>query len=136
MPPAVLLRVLCSCAWSGEVLTRGPCGGCGADHTHRVTTTRLAKLRAVAGWREGMPSVAMEPATASWLTTGRHKLLRAVEPGQGARTLARGSSYRCYALTTAGERVLVAAQLAEHEAGLRREILAESVARHSAITEE
>jgi hypothetical protein len=133
MPAAVKVRILCSCAWSGEVLTRGVCGGCGADYTHRVTPTRLAKLRAVAGWRDGMPSVAMEPATAQWLTAGRHKLLRAVEPGQGARTLARGSSYRCYALTPAGERVLVAGQLAEHEAGLRREIAGATAARHSAL---
>jgi hypothetical protein len=132
MPAAVKVRILCSCGWSGEVLIRGVCGSCGADYTHRVTPTRLAKLHAIAGWKEGMPSVGMEPGTAQWLNAGRHKLIRAVEPGQGARTLARGSSYRCYSLTPLGERVLLAAQLVAHEAGLRREIVAESVARHAA----
>jgi hypothetical protein len=117
-PAAVKVRILCSCAWSGEVLTRGACGCCGADYTHRVTPTRLAKLRAIAGWREGMPSVSMEPGTAQWLNAGRHKLIKATPPGQGARPIARGSSYRCYEVTPLGERVLLAARLADRSDGL------------------
>ena len=117
-PAAVKVQILCSCAWSGQVLTRGVCGGCGADYTHRVTPTRLKKLRELAAWKEGDRAIGMEPASAQWLTSAAHRLLIAVPPGQGARCVARASSWRTYKLTPLGERVLLAAQLADRSDGL------------------
>jgi hypothetical protein len=96
-----------------------------------VSPQRIAKLRAIAGWVDGCRPIGLEPMMAAWLTDPAHRLLIATAPGGGARTLARGSSWRTYRLTPLGERVLIAAQLADRESELKREIVAESVARHS-----
>lgn len=112
-----LVSIVCACAWTGEVPTMGACPGCGADQSHRVNKARLAALRHVAQHGNVDPR-AVFPMTRGWLTHPDHKLIE----------LSAGR----HRPTAAGERVIVAAQLAEHEAGLKREIIAESVARHAA----
>lgn len=85
--------ILCACGWTGRVLTRGLCGGCGARHTHRVSPDRLAWLRAIAAGTHERPP----PMTIRWLRE-------------------RGLVGEDRRVTVAGERVIVAAQLAERVA--------------------
>jgi hypothetical protein len=120
----VMVPIICACAWTGEVPTVGACPGCGADHTFRVTTVRLKALRAyAAAAAPGARRPEVNPSTRHWLLHPAHRLIAPPARGMDCRP------------TVDGERVLVAAQLAEHEAGLKRELVAESVARHAQIDE-
>ncbi len=133
---AVMVPVVCSCAWTGSLPTRGDCPGCGRNSAYRVTQARIAKMRAIIAWKADDRSLVIEPAMVSWLTDSRHRMVIAVPAGEGARALVRNSSWHCYRLTDDGQRVLLAAQLAGREAGVRREIAAATAVRHANIEEE
>lgn len=128
----VIVSIICACAWTGEVPTRGGCPGCGADYTHRLNKGRIAKLREIV---DRAPCVVpIEPIMVRWFVDERHRLIAPAtgpNPARPQRQIRR--PMRAYRLTPAGERVLIAAQLADHQAGLRREIVAESVARHAGL---
>lgn len=136
MTRAVMVPIVCSCAWTGSVQTRGTCPGCGANWTHRVEPHRMTKLRQVAARNPGESPVYIEPMMLRWMTDPAHRLL---EPATGALLsplpLVRGSILP-YQLTVQGERVILQAQLAERSADLKREIVAESVARHADLPED
>lgn len=116
----VLVPIICACAWTGEVPTRGTCPSCGADHSYRVTPVRIKALRAYASGRQ-IGYLEVNPSTRHWLLHRAHRLIAPPAPGLNFRP------------TEAGERVLLAAQLVEREAGLKRAIVAEAAVRHAGI---
>ncbi len=132
---AVMVPVVCSCAWTGSLPTRGDCPGCGHNSAYRVTSARIVKMREIVAWNDGDRSIAIEPAMVQWLTDSRHRMMIAAPAGEGARALVRNSSWHCYRLTDDGQRVLLAAQLADREAGVRREIAGATAVRHAEIEE-
>lgn len=130
---AKLQPVVCACSWTGRLGSRSPCPGCGEDPTFRVTPVRLSALRLIARRAPNDLAVSIQPIMVRWLVDERHRLIEPCEPArppdhEGLRTR---RTMRRYRLSAAGERVVLAAQLADRTDVVRREIVAESVARHA-----
>lgn len=110
----VLRLVLCACSWTGDLTHEAACPKCGRGVTARVTDLRLAALRAVAARQAGLPPIKLAQAMRRWLL--RHQLIRP----------------DAYTITEAGREVL-SADGARRLEQAKREIVAESVARHAGL---
>lgn len=129
---STLHPVLCSCSWVGDLAIYAPCPSCRASYTARLNEARLEVMHAIAKRKPGDPAVLIKPQMRVWLCDASHRMITPDGPPIAAGDQYAKRPMRAFVLSAAGREVITADGARRLEQ-TKREIVAESVARHAGM---